>query len=152
MTKEQLAKVVLPLDSSEWHGASAETVWAEPLGSDTFRLRNTPAYAYGLSFRDVVYAPVDDERPTFKNVVESSGHSTYRLFLKKGYTSTSPEFEKFWSPIQQLGCSYEGSPHLVAVDVPPEVDIYAVYQLLERGEVAGVWEFDEGKCAHVTAQ
>jgi hypothetical protein len=144
-----VAKIVLPLDSAEWHRASAETVWAERLYDDTFRLKNTPAYAYGLSFDDVVFAPIVEGRPTFDRLIESSGHSTYRLFLKNGYTSSSIEFEKLWEPLQELGCTFEGSPHLVAVDVPAEVNIYDAYRLFEKGEAADIWEFDEGKCAHV---
>jgi hypothetical protein len=45
------------------------------------------------------------------------------------------------------GCSYEEGV-VLSVDVPPSVDIYAVYDLLEAGEIAGVWAFEEGHCGH----
>jgi hypothetical protein len=37
---------------------------------------------------------------------------------------------------------------IVGVDVPPEADIYAVYQILENAEAAGLLSFEEGHCGH----
>ena len=36
-----------------------ETLWAEPLGDDRYRLESPPFYAYGVARGDVVRAPVD---------------------------------------------------------------------------------------------
>ncbi len=33
-----------------------ETLWASPLGNDLYRLENSPWYAYGVSWQDVVEA------------------------------------------------------------------------------------------------
>jgi uncharacterized protein DUF4265 len=58
-------------------------------------------------------------------------------------------FRTAWERLQALGCTYEqASSHLLLVDVPPHADIYAVYVLLEEGENAGVWDFEEGHCGH----
>jgi hypothetical protein len=62
------------------------------------------------------------------------------------------EFQAYWDPIEALGCSYESSmnPEVeFAVDVPPEVDVHAVFSLLQRGEQEGIWEFGEGHCEHL---
>jgi hypothetical protein len=142
-------KIVVPLEEDHWSGAVAETMWAERVAAATYRLMNVPALAYGLSLDDVVRAPLHEGRPTFANLVQSSGRSTYRIFLTT-FALTSPRFAEFWTPLQHLGCTYEGSAHLLAVDVPQEASIHDVYRLLDAGENAGVWEFDEGKCAHPT--
>lgn len=141
-------KLVLPLEPSDWQPSVAETVWAEPLGDDKYRLSNTPAAAYMLSRNDIVLAPVVDGRPTFTRLFQSGGHSTYRLFLRGARTPESADVIRFWRVLERLGCGYEGSKHLLAVDVPPESDIYQVYEQIEAGKAAGVWDFEEGNCAH----
>jgi hypothetical protein len=51
--------------------------------------------------------------------------------------------------LQALGCSYEEGPNgLLAVDVPPEANIFEVYSALEAGESRDVWTFEEGHCGH----
>lgn len=54
-----------------------------------------------------------------------------------------------WKPVEALGCTYErATKRLLAIEVPPTADIYAVYKLLEAGARAGVWSFQEGHCGH----
>jgi hypothetical protein len=38
---------------------------------------------------------------------------------------------------------------LVAIDVPRQADVYAVYDVLGRGEKDGQWEFEEGHCGQL---
>src|SRR5688500_12587671 len=62
---------------------NVETVWAQPIGPDQYRLDNSPFWAYGVSWRDVVEAhPDEDGMLTFVRVVQKSGHRTLRLILK----------------------------------------------------------------------
>lgn len=145
-----LVKLALPLDPSDWHGSSAETVWAVPLGRGRYRLDNSPFYFFGLSYRDVVQAEPDDHGQLwFRSVVERGGHSTYRLMRSK---CPSEAFEQAWRPLKALGCMYEGGPgQLLSVDVPPEANIHEVYALLEAGKSSGVWDLEEGHCGHPLA-
>ena len=132
-------------------GVGTESVWAEPLGGDRYRIRNSPFYAYGFSFLDVVHAHSGLDDAPFPIVTEPivrSGHSTYRLVLKAA-VDQNEQFQRAWAPLQAAGCSFEASgDRLLAVDVPPQADIFTVYRLLEEGENAGVWGFQEGHCAH----
>jgi hypothetical protein len=153
MTKSEeppLVKVVFNLED-DWHGFETETVWAESLSEDRCILRNSPFYAKGVSFKDIVH--VSKERQSdafvFESVSNVAGHSTYRIIVPK---STSLElFERYWEPIQKLGCSYEAAQDLysiLAVDVPSKANINEVYRLLEEGEDDEVWDFEEGHCGH----
>lgn len=58
----------------------------------------------------------------------------------------------YWEEIQSLGCTYEESIEncfrLLSVDVPPTCNIYTAYALMERGESAGVWQFEEADVNH----
>ena len=38
---------------------------------------------------------------------------------------------------------------MVALDVPPETDVYAVYSALQEAERSAIIEFKEGHCVHV---
>lgn len=143
-----MAKVQFNLEPSAWHGSATETMWATPSGSDEFVIKNVPFYAYGVSFGDTVLAPRMDGMRIFKEVIRRSGHSTYRVLVNGEH---AVEFEKFWEPLRERGCTYEeGFEPLLAVDVPTHADIFEVYELLDNGEKAGVWSFEEGHCGHPT--
>jgi hypothetical protein len=144
-----LEKVVVALGDNLWHGHSTETLWAERLGVDTFRLRNVPFYAKGLSYSDVISVDGAEQPPAMRGVVAHGGHSTYRLMLEEALASSETRFLASWKRLEELGCTYErGTKKLVAVDVPPKADIFAVYAALEKGEALGLWEFEEGHCGH----
>lgn len=141
-----LAKVTFHLEPGAWHGSATETVWAEPVAPGQYRLRNVPFYAFDVSYGDVVGTGDDTGRLVFGSVLRRGGHSTYRLLLKE---SLRDQFEAFWKPLADCGCTYEeGHRPLLAVDVPAEADIFEVYRRLEAGELAGVWSFEEGHCGH----
>lgn len=155
MQRNSLVKVMFELEGDAWHGYSTETLWAEPLPGDRYRLRNSPFFAFGVSVDDVIFAREEDNILKFNGVSMAGGHSTYRILKNK---QAAELFDKYWTPIRSLGCSYEEGQvlaerkHVLAMDVPPEVDIYRVYELLEQGEAAGAWEFEEGHCGHNISQ
>jgi hypothetical protein len=131
--------------SSEEGQTLVENMHALRVGADLYCLDNSPFYVYGVSFGDIVYAPISDGRPVFVKVVAHQGHSTYRLRLPVGRSHS--DFAQHWLPLEQLGCSYEGSgvssQRLYSIDVPPGSDVAAVYKILEEGERLGWWEFEE---------
>ena len=135
------------LDPAEHHGSATERLWAKPMGGGRFRLRNTPFYARNVSVEDVVLGRTDGASVTFVAPVVRGGHSTYRI--RSHLAVSDEEFRRFWGPLEALGCSFEQGP-VLAVDVPPGLDIYEVYGLLEAGEAAGAWDFEEGHCGHST--
>jgi hypothetical protein len=151
---DQWAKVLFDLDSSDWHGTGGETLWAAPIvGSEwrSFRLMNSPFFARGVSYQDVVSAmPIADSYNVFSftGVVERGGHSTYMIIA----LADKPRLSAYWTPMERIGCSYEGSEThwegrprpLWSIDVPPPTDLHEVYELLERGEHDKVWLFQEG--------
>jgi len=145
-----LTKVYFTLDASDWHGKSSESLWAEVLSVEKFKLKNSPFFAKGISFEDIVLTEKYDGKKYYIRTAISSGHSTYRIILEK--TMTEHDFRRFWLPLQNIGCSYESTSIdflIYAVDVPPKTNIYYVFDLLSAGESAGIWGFDEGHCGHL---
>jgi hypothetical protein len=142
-----LVKVVIRLPGSHDHGIAAETMWAEPVGPDRYQLRNTPFYAYGYSFEDVVECRGEDRgRPVVGRVAQRGGHSTFRLMLAKGVTKR--RFDAFWKKLAEAGCGFEkADARLYAVDIPPKADLEAALGLLQDGEDKGLWAFEEAHLA-----
>lgn len=156
---EDLVRVRFTLDSDEWHGGSSEGLWAEPVaGSDSgdlYRLRNSPFFARGVSFKDVVRAkPSKKYGGTLEAValIEKSGHSNYMLLFEEG----DKIFTGIWEKLKNMGCGYEstdiqlsiGKRLLYAVDVPPSADIIEVHAILTEGQELGIWMFQEGSLGH----
>ena len=142
-----LEKVTLELEKVDWHDHAFETMWARPLGGDRFQLQNVPFYAYGIGYDDVVEASHAGDRNLVRTVVERGGHSTYRIFVTND--AALKRFQEFWYPLERCGCSVErATERLFGVDVPPDADIYRVYDLLQAGQSASVWDFEEAHVGH----
>ncbi|HMA96098.1 MAG TPA: DUF4265 domain-containing protein [Polyangiaceae bacterium] len=140
------SKVTFVLDPDAWHGSSTESLWATEIGPGQYRLENSPFYAVGVSFDDIVLARPQEGRLQFVEPIKRGGHSTYRIITS---SDASERFESFWKALESCGCTYEeGTGGLLAVDVPPESNIHEVYAALEAGEQQGVWSFEEGHCGH----
>lgn len=140
-------EVKVILRKNAWHGHATEDLWAEKINEGKYKIRNVPFYAFGVSHMDIVSTYTKEEIVYFSKVLIHSGHSTYRIILDKNVDEK--KFEEFWTPIQELGCSYEeGIGRLYAIDVLPTSDINEVYRLLEKGVKSKVWDFEEGDCGH----
>jgi hypothetical protein len=149
-SSEGLVKVTFDLPERDGSGTT-ESFWAEPVGGNLYRLRNVPFYLYGFSEQDTVRAEENEGRLAVTGIAERGGHSTYRILLPE--QTTEDQFSKDWAPLGKLGCTYErATRRLVAVDVPPHADVYAVYDVLEKGETDRLWEFEEGHCGHPLRQ
>ena len=70
---------------------------------------NHPFYARGVSLLDVVDVdPAPDGLGLdYTETIERSGHSNTWLMVASPPPSA---FEKFWSELQELNCSYESTP------------------------------------------
>jgi len=117
--------------------------WAEQFDSRQDR----QSAVFGVSMGDVVRASHRKGQLEFSRVEKRGGHSTYRLMVSP--EAIGPTFESRWDRLSEIGCGLErASARFVAVDVPPRTDIYAAYDLIEDGQLAGVWLFEEGHCGH----
>ena len=125
-------------------GPDEEWLWAEPLGSARYRIESSPFFAYGLSHGDVVHATDSDDMPQLAGVERKSGHRTLRVALDGEWDLDRIEIQKFLDELLALGCIYEAMPpKIVALDVPPEVEVAAVVARLQAQVHDGVlaWEW-----------
>ena len=145
----ELVKITVNLPQSDWYDQGLEMIWAEPVDESRYRVRNVPFYANGLAFDDVIAAAALGGILVMQRVVESGGHSTYRIFLSDGLSTVDAKFLKYWEPLQQLGATFEAATkRLLSVDIPASTNIYQAYDLMQAGEHSGAWDFQEGHCGH----
>lgn len=132
----ELAKVLFRIPNEDG-SAEVETIWAEPLGQDTYRLDNSPFFAYSVSWRDIVYAPYDDDeqQATFQRVLERAGHRTVRVIFESEVSEDNPHLKHLVS----LGCSFEGlNRKYFAIDIPRAADYDGVCSYLTQSGLR--WE------------
>jgi hypothetical protein len=120
-------------------GEEVETLWADPVGPALYRLDNTPFWAYGISWQDIVEARPDSAGVLrFVRVAEKSGHRTVRVILTPGIAE-SPAQRALIDAVVAMGCSFEGcNPRYITVDLPPGVELNRVAAYLTAHGVQ--WE------------
>jgi hypothetical protein len=117
-----------------------ETPWATALGNDQYQIDNSLWYAYGVSWQDIVYAPMDEGegRAVFHHLVSKSGHRTVRIMFEDAVSPGTASHETL-QKLVAVGCSYEGAwGTLFSVDIPPGVGMDDVRSLLMAEDVQ--WE------------
>jgi Domain of unknown function (DUF4265) len=128
-TESAMAKVALRGANGE-----VETLWAEALGGGRYRLDNTPWYAYGISWRDIVEATPDaDGQLQFVRVISKGGNRTVRIRSKEPFTN------EWLGKIVALGASFEGADRrLIGINIPSETEMSAITSFLTSENVE--WE------------
>lgn len=100
---------------------SGETVWAEEVGANLYRLLNIPFYAEGYAEQDIVRCVDRNEWKEVVGVEKDSGNGTVRLMFTN---SQNPEAQQILDQLVSVGCTYErASSQLVAVTVPPNLAV-----------------------------
>jgi hypothetical protein len=146
-TTEGLVRIRVPLDAAPGtEGPGDDWLWAEPLGSGRYRIESCPFFAYGISRDDVVRAtePARDEAPRLEDVIEKGGHRTLRVALDPQVDVADAAVQGLLERLLELGCTHETlRPKLVALDIPREVDVTAVAELLQAlaDDRTIVWEW-----------
>lgn len=131
------------------HAGDVETLWATPVDGDHYRLENSPFFAYGVSWEDVVEAhPGDDNVLEFTRRVERSGNRTLRVIFD--YPSDDPRAEGILRRLREFRCSYEGmKPRMITINVPSWVDLDEVTDFLS-GRSGLQWEYGDPTYEEVT--
>jgi hypothetical protein len=151
MAMGNLVKISFRLDPKLHGGVVGESLWAEQVGRNRFRLDNTPFSVHDVSYRDVVFGRRGrDGRLRFAGISLRGGHSTCWIAARDELESAP--FQDRWKRLRELGCKAERAVRLLAVDVPPATDFAAVEELLEAGFVADVWEYEIAHCGHAVGE
>lgn len=123
------------------HASDVETLWAVPVDENLYRLDNSPFFAYGVSWQDIIEARLaDDQFLEYVRCVKKSGNRTLRVIFQ-GYRSEDQPAREILRELRNLGCSYEGmQPRMISINVPPSVDLELIADFLS--EQSGLqWEY-----------
>jgi len=141
MNEEGLVRIHIDL-LNHW-AVGGESLWAEPLGNDLYKIENVPFYVYGLSFQDIVRATPESENQILeiRELKIASGHRTFRVFFKEQIDKAQQE--AILDSMKNLGISYERANHIyVALDMKPEGDYQAVFDQLDEYSEQGLLGFE----------
>lgn len=129
--------------------SESETLWAVRVAENQYRLDNSPFFAFGLSWQDIVETQVGpDGTLGYIRTIEKSGNRTVRIVFTE-YPSTDERSRTVLEEIRKLGCSYEGmQPKLVSINVPPDVSLESLTNLLRS--CSGIeWEYADPTYAEI---
>jgi len=120
-----------------------ESLWAEDLGNNLYRIRNVPFNAYGINFYDTVYAKAlsKELKPSILRVHEYNGHKTLRVI----FVDESSEEERIarLKKLNEFSAYHENADGtLFSIDVEPDGDYGAVCDLLFEWENNGILSYE----------
>lgn len=139
--KEELEKVYVDLPK-HW-AVGGESMWAKPLGNNLFEIRNTPFYAYGLNWGDIVRAVPSEShlKPEILEVMKPSGNKTLRIYFDGKVSRASQK--SYLEDLKRLNLSYErANDILIALDIEPDADYKVICDKLWELEQKGVLEYE----------
>lgn len=130
-----------------WLPHDREGLWAVPVGADTARVENVPFLQNGVAQGDIVRFATDGDGVHWAvGQVAASGGCTIRVLpipdgpLGRSATAVHERL----SPFGLGGEAYSEEFPLVAFDVPAHADLRSIKAMLNRGQDAGWWYFEEG--------
>lgn len=137
-------KILFEHENDPIDGLGLESAWATKVGNN-YKLDNILFYAKDYSLGDIVCVENIDGDLIVKGLVSESGHSTIRILF---YDDTL--IEDTLNILNSLGCGYEisNNPHLVAIDIPKDVDYTPIRNYLNLGEASELWTYEEACLAH----
>jgi hypothetical protein len=126
----------------EWPPVPSEGLRAQPTGSGTYRLLETPFFVRNVALDDVVRAAGDGSGTLWAGErVSWSGHQTLRVNPR----STDPTCAQVLAEFGVLGVRGEELEEysLIALDVQPGVPLQPVKDLLVAGAAQERWWYEE---------
>lgn len=143
---DALVKIVFLLEQEEGYPpVSRESVWAKRLHENRYQIDNIPFYIREISHNDIVETKTIGGEIRFKQLLEQSGASTFRLLLIDPSTSGQVR-----DALKQLGCEseYNKEMGLIAVEIPKNVPIqpFLRYAMIEQKK--GALDIEEGALRH----
>jgi hypothetical protein len=141
-----LVKVRVPLLGSALEsGLESESLWAEPVGDNCYRIWNLPVFAYNLDMRAVVECKEDPDGglPVAVRLVEPGDCYVARLYF--GQTATETDIQNVLDLLSTRRALFEKySVRLWAVGLRTIDDVNWLGQALKPYAHGSILEFESG--------
>lgn len=123
--------------------AEVEEVWALRREDGTFEIESIPFRSYETAVGDIVKAEEVGGNFFFTERVKRSGNSVIRI------SADDPaDLTDIRADLLALGCDSEICGAVVAVNVPADVSYAPIARLLDEGDRAKRWSFEEANLSH----
>ncbi len=142
--EEKSEKLLVRYYSDVLEEIVVETLWAEIIEQEKglYKIDNIPFYGPEFSCGDIVFAEYDEdeERITFRRVVEYSGNSTIQIILLDEKT----DIENLRNEFKNIGCESEGTgSNYFVMEVLYELNYLPIFKKLKELEKAEIISFAE---------
>lgn len=132
--REGFVRIValLEVDDDGYPPSSSEGIWAKWLErSKTAVIDNIPFYPDHLALADVVTVRRSGHDYVVEDLVSSGGHSSVKILIEDG--APNGVLDEVRTPLRALGCfvEWDEQHRVILADVPPEVDLRCVAEVLE---------------------
>ena len=117
-----------------------EMIDAEKEG-DYYRIIAPPFFAKNIAIGDLIAVEDEDGVHYFDDLIAKSGRSTVRIFFWD-----ESLINKTLAEIKLHGAIVYTLPEItkyVALDIPAEIDYSPIQELLKKGKMNKLWDFDE---------
>lgn len=130
----------LEQDQEGYPPERVESLWANRLPDGLYEIDNIPFFVRGVSRGDRVSVEKRGEENHFEKLVKAGGHSTMRVIVYD-----KAHVDDLCKKLESMGCLWEQShiPTLIAIDLPPNVDVSTVTEYLQHGEDREQWSYEE---------
>lgn len=118
-----------------------ETLRAQPLCRNQYRLQSSPFYALDISVGDIVRATMVSGQCEFKKVISKSGTCTVRVrFIED--VLPDDENNKIIKALRSFGCQVDSlTPRFYSVNIPITIRLEAITSFLKDCDVP--WEYGD---------
>lgn len=121
---------------------AGESFWADLVTANTFRIKNSPFFAYGVNYLDLVLV---EERTSgileVTKVIERSGHRAVRVFFIDNKTAKENYAQLLEFKGEGVGAE-RWNDTLFSLNVTPERDYELFIKKLEEQQELGIIEFE----------
>jgi hypothetical protein len=117
-----------------------EMVKAEKVG-EYYRIATIPFFAKHLAIGDLISVDTEDGVHYFDDIIEKSGNTTIRIIIKDKIKA-----QDLLTKVSERGAilyKLKTSDILVALDIPDKLNYESIKVLLDLGQTADIWEYEE---------
>lgn len=143
--KRALEKIYFRLQQDDGYPPTPwESLWAKRIGDNLFEIDNIPFYAMDVSPEDRISTEIVDGKHEYRSTVSRSRNSVFRV-----YVYDESKIQTARDRFRRLGVESErGAGKLFAIEIPGNIDIGPVLDLLMQGQDSGEWDIEEGALRH----
>jgi len=137
---ETMDRIHFPLqpDQDGYPPYGCETLWAKQVSQTHYELDNIPFYIRGISAGALVSVKKYGNELHFNGLKQPSENSTLRIIF---FNDDHRQPLLDW--LSNMGCSTEGHPPLIAINIPAAVDFARVIEHIADHKHTDRWDYEE---------